>query len=468
MNRDGAQGGGMSRAASGRALGRGEFVALVGLLMSLVALAIDAMLPALPAIGRDLETPRPNDVQLVIMSLFLGLGFGQLLFGPLSDRIGRKPAIHAGLVLFMIGCLVSIFAPTFEVMIAGRVLQGVGVAGPRIVIIALVRDQYEGRMMARLMSFAMAVFILVPTIAPALGQGLLIVGGWHAIFIAFLVISAIVFAWFALRQPETLPVARRRPFSPRAIGQAVGEILRIRPALGYTLATGFVFAPFVAYLGSAQQIFQDAYGTGTLFPLYFGVLALSFGGGSLVNSRLVMKYGMRRLSKVSAAFIALISLIASAAVFAFDGLPPFWLFMCYLLSVFLSVSLLFGNLNALAMQPLGHIAGVGSGGHRFAFHLHLGAVGSPGGPEFRRHRVRPGRRLRRLGTRHPRRHTVGRGRWKRPRRLARCKIAAGRIYVHCQVRGPSIVGKRIGQPRWLAPAPLKAFTCGACTRWHHD
>ena len=360
MNRDGVQGGGMSRAASGRALGRVEFVVLVGLLMSLVALAIDAMLPALPAIGRDFETPRPNDVQLVIMSLFLGLGFGQLLFGPLSDRIGRKPAIHAGLVLFMIGCLVSIFAPTFEVMIAGRVLQGVGVAAPRIVIIALVRDQYEGRSMARLMSFAMAVFILVPTVAPALGQGLLILGGWHAIFITFLVIAAIVFAWFALRQPETLPVARRRPFSPRAIGQAVGEILRIRPALGYTLATGFVFAPFVAYLGSAQQIFQDAYGTGRLFPLYFGLLALSFGGGSLVNSRLVMKYGMRRLSKASAAFIALISLIASAAVFAFDGLPPFWLFMCYLLTVFLGVSLLFGNLNALAMQPLGHIAGVGA------------------------------------------------------------------------------------------------------------
>jgi len=140
----------------------------------------------------------------------------------------------------------------------------------------------------------------------------------------------------------------------------VGRIVRIRPAIGYTLATGFVCAPFVAYLGSAKQIFQDTYGTGALFPLYFGVLALSFGAGSLVNSRLVMKYGMRRLSKSSAAFIATISLIASAALFAFDGLPPFWLFMAYLLSVFVSVSLLFGNLNALAMQPLGHIAGIGA------------------------------------------------------------------------------------------------------------
>ncbi len=350
----------MSQTERGHALRTAEFVPLVGLLMSLVALAIDAMLPALPAIGSDFGVSRPNDVQLVIMSLFLGLGIGQLLFGPLSDSIGRKPAVHAGLVLFMIGCLVSIFAPTFEVMIAGRVLQGIGVAGPRIVTMALVRDQYEGRMMARLMSFAMAVFIMVPTIAPALGQGLLILGGWRAIFVTFLVISAIVFAWFALRQPETLPTDRRRPFSPRAIGQAVGEILRIRPAIGYTIATGFVFAPFVAYLGSAQQVFQDSYGTGALFPLYFGVLALSFGAGSIVNGRLVMKYGMRRLSKLAAAAIALISLVACPVAFAFDGLPPFWLLMCYLLSVFVSVSLLFGNLNALAMEPLGHIAGIGA------------------------------------------------------------------------------------------------------------
>ena len=350
----------MSQSERGHALRTAEFVPLVGLLMSLVALAIDAMLPALPAIGSDFGVSRPNDVQLVIMSLFLGLGIGQLLFGPLSDSIGRKPAVHAGLALFMIGCLVSIFAPTFEVMIAGRVLQGIGVAGPRIVTMALVRDQYEGRMMAKLMSFAMAVFIMVPTIAPALGQGLLIVGGWRAIFVTFLVISAIVFAWFALRQPETLPADRRRPFSPRAIGQAVGEIARIRTAIGYTIATGFVFAPFVAYLGSAQQIFQDSYGTGALFPLYFGVLALSFGAGSIVNGRLVMKYGMRRLSKGAAGAIALISLVACPVAFVFDGLPPFWLFMCYLLAVFVSVSLLFGNLNALAMEPLGHIAGVGA------------------------------------------------------------------------------------------------------------
>ena len=350
----------MSRTATGPALRPGEFVPLIALLMSLVALAIDAMLPALPAIGRDLEAPRPNDVQFVITSLFLGLGLGQMLFGPLSDRIGRRPAIHAGLVLFMIGCLVSIFAPTFETMIVGRVLQGIGVAGPRIVTVALVRDQYEGRQMARLMSFAMAVFILVPTIAPALGQAILWLGSWRAIFTTFFAIAAIAFAWFALRQPETLPAERRRPFSVRAIGQAVGETLRIRAALGYTLATGFVFAPFVAYLSSAQQIFQEAYRTGALFPVYFGVLALAIGGASLLNGRLVVKHGMRRLSKAATVSIVLVSLVAWAGAFAFGGLPPLWLFMAYLLAVFLCIGLLFGNLNALAMEPLGHIAGVGA------------------------------------------------------------------------------------------------------------
>ena len=350
----------MSPAATGPALRPGEFVPLVALLMSLVALAIDTMLPALPAIGHDLGAPRPNDVQFVITSLFLGLGLGQMVFGPLSDRIGRKAAIHAGLVLFMAGCLISVLATTFEAMIAGRVLQGIGVAGPRIVTVALVRDQYEGARMARLMSFAMAVFILVPTVAPALGQGIMWLGDWRAIFTTFLAIAAITFAWFALRQPETLPVARRRPFSPRAIARGVREVLGIRAALGHTLAAGFIFSPFIAYLSSAQQIFQDTYGTGALFPVYFGALALAIGGASLVNGRLVMRHGMHRLSHAAALSITLVSAIAWMLAFAFDGLPPLWLFMAYLLIVFVSVGLLFGNLNALAMEPLGHIAGIGA------------------------------------------------------------------------------------------------------------
>ena len=358
--RDGTPGGGIEGSRARPALRSGEFVPLAALLMSLTALAIDAMLPAMTTIGRDLGALRRNDIQFVITALFLGLALGQIIIGPLSDRIGRRPAMQAGLLLFMAGCLVSIFATTFEVMIAGRVLQGIGVAGPRVVTIALVRDQYQGPEMARLMSFVMAVFILVPTVAPAIGQGILWLGGWRAIFATFVAIGATAFAWLTLRQPETLPADRRRPFSPRTIARGVLEVLRIRPAVGYTLARAGAFAPFVAYLSSAQQIFQESYRTGALFPLWFGLLALAVGGASVVNARLVMRIGMRRLAKAATLSITLVSAFTWALALAFDGLPPFWLFMAYLLAVFSCVGVLFGNLSALAMEPLGHIAGVGA------------------------------------------------------------------------------------------------------------
>ena len=221
----------------------------------------------------------------------------------------------------MAGCVVSVFASTFDAMIAGRVLQGIGVAAPRVVTMALVRDRYEGARMGRLMSMVLAVFILVPSVAPALGQVIIWLAGWRAIFTTFLVIAAIAFAWLAVRQPETLPPERRRAFSPSAIGRAVIEIVRIRAALGYTLATGFVFAPFVAYMSSAQQIFQQAYHTGALFPAYFAVLALATGGALLVNGRLVVRYGMRRLSAVAAGAVTLVSVVAWAGALAFEGLP---------------------------------------------------------------------------------------------------------------------------------------------------
>ena len=355
-----ATGDAAGRAAGRAMLGTGEFVPLIALLMALVALSIDAMLPALPAIGSDLGAAQRNDVQLVVTALFLGLGFGQLVFGPLSDFIGRKPAIAAGLALFMAGCIVSILAPTFEAMLAGRVLQGIGVAAPRIVTVALVRDQYEGRRMARIMSFAMAVFILVPTVAPAIGQGILLVADWRAIFITILATGAIAGLWLMLRQPETLPAAERMRFSLRALAGSAVEVLRNRQAVGYTAAVGFVFAPFVAYLSAAQQIFQDAYGVGPLFPAYFGGLALAFGVAALANGHLVMRYGMRRLSSIAAVVATVVSLAAWAGSFAYDGLLPLWMFVVALMFVFGAVGLLFGNLNALAMQPLGHIAGVGA------------------------------------------------------------------------------------------------------------
>ncbi len=335
-----------------------EFVPLVALLMALSALSTDAMLPALPDIGVDLGAAERNDVQYVITALFLGIGVGPLLFGPLSDSIGRKGSILIGLAIFMAGCVISIAATEFWVMIAGRVLQGVGAAAPRVVSMALVRDQYEGRLMARIMSFVMAVFITVPMVAPAMGQGILLVADWRAIFVALFVVAGIVGLWLLLRQPETLP--RRLPFSVTAIIRSAVMVVRTRQAFAHTLALGCAFAPFVAYLSTAQQVFQDTYNVGLLFPLYFGGLALSFGITGLINGHLVMRYGMRRLSVIAAIIVTASSTVTWGLTFAFDGVPPLWLFLASLLLVFGGVGLLFGNLNALAMQPLGNIAGVGA------------------------------------------------------------------------------------------------------------
>ena len=337
-----------------------EFVPLVALLMGLTALSTDAMLPALPDIGSELGVAARNDVQYIVTAFFLGMGIGPLLFGPLSDCIGRKASILSGLALFMIGCVISVAAVEFWVMIAGRVLQGVGAAAPRVVSMALVRDQYEGRLMARILSFVMAVFITVPMVAPALGQGLLLVADWRAIFVALFIVAGGAGLWLMLRQPETLLRQHRLAFSVTAVMKSAVIVLGTRQTLAYTLALGFVFAPFVAYLSTAQQIFQVTYGVGLLFPLYFAGLALSFGVTVLINGYLVMRYGMRRLCIIAAVVVKLVAATMWVLLFTLEGVPPLWLFLASLLAVFAGVALLFGNLNALAMQPLGSIAGVGA------------------------------------------------------------------------------------------------------------
>ncbi len=338
--------------------GFAEFVTLTAMMISLVALSIDAMLPALREIGDDLGARGANEPQLVVTALFIGLAIAQMVFGPLSDSIGRKRSIYIGMALFIAGCLMSIFATSFAVMLAGRLLQGIGAAGPRTVMVAVVRDQYEGRAMARIMSLVMAVFILVPAIAPALGQGILMIGHWRAIFGLFLVLAVVSLAWFTLRQPETLPPARRAPLSVRGIALAIREVCVNRVALGYTLAAGFVFGAFVGYLTAAQQIFQEQYGVAERFPLYFAALALAIGGASYVNSRLVMRFGMRPLSWMALLVMSGLSIgfFAIAALAAGD--PPLWWLMLYCLAAFFCLGLLFGNFNALAMEPMGHIAGV--------------------------------------------------------------------------------------------------------------
>ncbi|MCL4261733.1 MAG: Bcr/CflA family efflux MFS transporter [Anaerolineae bacterium] len=337
-----------------------EFVILVSLLMSLTALSIDAMLPALAQIGLDLSVENANERQLVVSMIFLGLALGQLFLGPLSDSTGRKLAIYAGLGLFMIGTLLSMLAISFPMLLLGRFIQGIGVSAPRAVSLALVRDQYEGRAMARVMSFVMTVFILVPMIAPTFGQAILLFTGWRAIFGSYLLLAAIILTWFALRMPETLARENRAPFSSRRIVLTMREILTIRPALGYTVTAGLVSGVFIGYLNSSQQIFQDQYGLGEQFPLYFAILSSAVGLASFLNARLVMRFGMRLLVRRSLTFVFGLSIVSVGFALSVAGIPPLWILMVYLLLSFFCIGILFGNLNALAMEPLGHIAGTGA------------------------------------------------------------------------------------------------------------
>jgi DHA1 family bicyclomycin/chloramphenicol resistance-like MFS transporter len=270
-----------------------EFVVLVSTLMALTALSIDAMLPALAQIGTDLQVQDANSRQLVISMIFLGLSVGQLFFGPLSDSVGRKPAVFSGLGVYMGGAILSMFAVNFPMMLAGRFLQGIGASAPRAVTLALVRDQFAGRQMARVMSFVMTVFILVPMLAPSLGQIILQGAGWRAIFGVFLLLAVIALVWFAIRQPETLAPENRAPFTPGRIFKTTKLIVQNRLAFGYTITAGLVSGAFIGYLNSAQQVFQEQYALGDLFSIYFGIVASAIGLASLLNSRLVLHFGMR-------------------------------------------------------------------------------------------------------------------------------------------------------------------------------
>jgi MFS transporter, DHA1 family, multidrug resistance protein len=337
-----------------------EFVIIISLMMSLTALSIDAMMPALPKIGSELGVQNANDRQLIISIIFLGLAVGQLFFGPLSDKTGRKPAVYAGYSVFILGSILAISAVSFPMMLAGRLLQGIGISAPRAITLALVRDRYSGRMMARVMSFVMTVFILVPMMAPSLGQAIMKFSGWRGIFVGLVVVALMTLVWFALRMPETLPLERRAPFSPQRIANATLVIVKNRIALGYTVSAGLVGGAFLGYLSSAQQIFQEQYDLGEFFPIVFGIISISIGLASFLNARLVMHFGMRFLVQWPLRIILGLAIIALVVALLMAGQPPLWFLMAYLVLTFFCIGILFGNQNAIAMEPLGHLAGIGA------------------------------------------------------------------------------------------------------------
>lgn len=341
-------------------MGFGEFVSLMALIMCMVALSIDMMLPALDQIATDLLVEESNDIQWVLGILFLGVAFGQLIYGPLADAHGRKAAVYLGFAIFILGTLFAMLAPDLATLLVGRFLQGLGAAGPRIVTLAIVRDQFTGRDMARVLSLIMTIFILCPVVAPLLGQGVLLLTGWRELFGVLLIGAVGALTWFGVRQPETLPVSARIPVSKRRIQASLSEMLRHRGTLSSMVALGLVFGAFIGFLATVQPLLQNVYGLGRYFPVCFALLAFSIGSASYCNSRLVMRFGMYALAKVATAVITLSSVLTLPVFIVFEGVPPLWGWILYLLPVLFCVGLLFGNLNALAMEPFGHFAGVAS------------------------------------------------------------------------------------------------------------
>lgn len=344
--------------ASSPAPGPIEFVAIAALLMATVALSIDVVLPAFDAMARDLGMAEGNTRQWIVTALFLGLMAGQLLFGPLSDAIGRRPAVFLGVGAFVAGGVVCGVAESAEVALAGRVLQGFGAAGPRLVTVAMIRDRFVGEAMARVMSLVMAVFILVPVIAPAIGQMVLWVAPWRSLFVLTSAVALAGAAWLALRQPETLAV--RRPLRAGLLVGAVREVFAERKSVFYTLAAGFCYGGLMGYVNASQQLFQQVYGLGDLFAFAFGASALFVSAATLANARLVVRHGMERICRVAVAAQVLWSLpfVVHAALVP-EGLGLVGWFVFSGPTLFL-LGLTFGNFNAIALRPLGHIAGLAS------------------------------------------------------------------------------------------------------------
>jgi DHA1 family bicyclomycin/chloramphenicol resistance-like MFS transporter len=341
-------------------IGLFEFVALMALMTSLVALSIDAVLPAMSQIAADLEITDPRQSHLIVSLFFIGMAFGQLYYGPLSDDKGRRYAILSGLIVFAIGSIVCMNAESLEVMLVGRVIQAFGVSGPRIATLAVIRDKYEGEAMARVMSFIMMVFILVPMLAPIFGQTILFWFSWQHIFSSFLLFGLLTGLWFFIRQPETLPKEKRLPFSWSQLRISSKFILTHKLVMFYTLSAGIIFGAFLAYISSSQTIFQQIYDTGELFPMYFAMLAFSIGLASFINGTLVMRLGMRKLCTWAMLGWILFSTLLTVLCLVNDGVPPLWQFVSTLFCAFFCIGILFGNINAMAMQPLGGMAGLGA------------------------------------------------------------------------------------------------------------
>tara|TARA_R110002074_G_scaffold203432_8_gene371389 strand:- start:1871 stop:3094 length:1224 start_codon:yes stop_codon:yes gene_type:complete len=336
-----------------------EFVALMASLMSIVALTIDAILPAIADIGLAINSLDPTRNQLLVTMIFLGLGVGQLFFGPLSDSLGRKPIVYFGFIIFLLASVVCLFAPNLEIMLVGRILQGIGLSAPRTISISIIRDTYRGDYMAKIMSFVTAFFILVPIVAPAIGQGIMHIMGWQGIFYMQLFFALLVGIWFWKRQQETLNPDFKVPFSFGVFMKGTKEILKSKETVSCTLISGLITGSFLVYLSSAQHVFEELYGLTETFPYIFAGLAFSVGISTLMNGTLVLRFGMRNLSFLALVIFTVVALGYSLLFWDSED-PNLIVLLTFLSLLFLCLGFIWGNMRSIAMEPIGHIAGIGA------------------------------------------------------------------------------------------------------------
>lgn len=336
-----------------------EFIALMAALMSIVALALDALLPAISHIGIAINSVDPTENQLLITMIFLGLGVGQLFFGPLSDSQGRKPVVYAGFILFGVASIICILAPSLEIMIVGRILQGIGLSAPRTISISIIRDTYKGDYMAKVMSFVTAFFILVPVIAPAFGKWTMDAYGWEAIFYIQLFFAVVVSIWFWKRQPETLKPKYKVPLTINVFTDGLKEFMKFKEVIAFTFISGFITGAFLVYLSASQHVFEDQYGLVDSFPYIFAGLAISIGLSTLLNGTLVVRFGMRKLALMALTVFCAIAMLY-VVVFYNSPNPNVIVLVAFLAAQFFCLGFLWGNFRSIAMEPIGHIAGIGA------------------------------------------------------------------------------------------------------------
>jgi DHA1 family bicyclomycin/chloramphenicol resistance-like MFS transporter len=336
-------------------------VALIALMMGITSFAIDNLLPAFDALRADFALDDPNRVQLAIYVYMVAFAFAQLVYGPVSDMAGRRRVLLAGLAIFSVGCLLAIVSTSFTMLLVARAIQGIGSAAARVLAVTIVRDRFAGREMARVMSLTMMIFIIVPVFAPTVGSLLLTLGSWHVIFTATLALGVTLALWFGLRMPETLHPDYRFPLSLARVGQAMRLTVTTRVSIGYASAVGLMMGCLMAYIGSAQQILETTvYGLGPVFTVYFGVIAATMAVGSMINSRLVRRLGMRRMGHSGICAFALVALAQFTGAVIYSGHPPLPYFVVTLALNLMLFSVTVPNFNAMAMEPLGAIAGTAS------------------------------------------------------------------------------------------------------------